>query len=129
MAKPDLHLALRRANPMLTSVSYRPITASGELLAYVSEPGKERLLMALNLGVEPLSMTFSVPDLHGRIILSTFGDRSREPMRGEVDLRPMRGSWSSLRMPRINRPMGSLAGQGAAKCECNERGTLVPLLG
>jgi alpha-glucosidase len=76
---------------MLTSVSYRPITASGELLAYVSEPGKEQLLMALNLGVEPLSMTFSVPDLHGRSILSTFGDRSREPMRGEVDLRPHEG--------------------------------------
>ena len=80
-------IALRRAHPALVLGSYRPIVASGDLLLYVRELGNERLLVALNLGHEPTVASFQPGTLAGRLLLSTFGDRADEMVRGSVDLR------------------------------------------
>jgi len=80
-------IALRRAHPALVLGSYRPIVASGDLLLYLRELRNERLLVALNLGQEPTVVSFLSGTLAGRLLLSTFGDRADEPVRGNVDLR------------------------------------------
>jgi alpha-glucosidase len=84
-------IAFRRSRATLVSGSYRPIAASGAMLAYLREQDDDRLLVALNLGSEPLSMVLSVPELRGCILISTLGDRSKEPIESEIDLRPNEG--------------------------------------
>jgi alpha-glucosidase len=89
-------IALRRARPALVSGIYEPIAATGDLLVYVRTLNGEKLLMALNLGDEPLSTTVSSPECFGRVLLSTMGDRQGEPMQAQIDLRPNEGVVAEL---------------------------------
>ncbi|MEP9355335.1 alpha-amylase family glycosyl hydrolase [Xanthobacter sp. KR7-65] len=84
-------LALRRSHPALSVGSWLPLTAAGDLLAYLRQGEGETLLVALNLGGEPLSAT--IPDMvvAGRILLSTWCDRAEEHVAGTIDLRPNEG--------------------------------------
>jgi alpha-glucosidase len=80
-------IRLRRKSHAVTSGSYHPIGASGELLLYVRESGPDRLLVALNLGGEPTVVEFPSGTLAGTLVVSSGADRDGEGLRGRLDLR------------------------------------------
>jgi alpha-glucosidase len=84
-------ISLRRSRHALSVGSYRPIVAKGDLLAYLREAADERILVALNLGSEPLTMASATSDLRGRVLLSSVGDRGGERVDGRIDLRADEG--------------------------------------
>jgi alpha-glucosidase len=84
-------LRLRRSRKALQLGNYRPIDATGELLLFVRELGRERLLVALNLGGQPAEAALAGGRLAGRVLLSTFGDRDGEAVAGSLNLRGNEG--------------------------------------
>jgi alpha-glucosidase len=84
-------LKLRRVHPALAIGDYRPIAASGDLLLYRRVLGSERLLVALNLGADPIEADFAKNEVLGEIVLSTKGDRVGERIRNAVALRDNEG--------------------------------------
>lgn len=60
---------------------YRPLVASGNLLLFCRELGNERMLIALNIGAEPLAVTFNENEISEQVILSSFADREGEELR------------------------------------------------
>ena len=48
----------RRKHVALTEGSYKPLKASGDLLLFCRELREERLLIALNMGPEPIAVSF-----------------------------------------------------------------------
>ena len=79
--------ALRRERDALSIGGYASLAVSGDLLAYVRQHGRQRLLVALNLGPDPHALSFADADARGRILLSTHLDRFDEDARGELSLR------------------------------------------
>ena len=84
-------IALRRQHPALQVGSYRPIAASGDVLAFVREAGDERILVALNMGSEPSALEFPESTADGRLLLSTFLDRADERVTDTIALRKNEG--------------------------------------
>jgi len=84
-------LALRRKLPALHAGNYRPLVASGDLLLFVREYDDERILVALNLGAEPTSVSFERGHLAGTLLLSTSCQRDREAVWQSVDLQGNEG--------------------------------------
>jgi alpha-glucosidase len=84
-------IALRRSEDALSVGSYAPAAMTGDLVAYMREHEGHRFLIALNLGSNPHAVDFSSADEHARIVLSTHLDRTDEPIRGEINLRPDEG--------------------------------------
>jgi alpha-glucosidase len=82
-------IGLRRHTPALTEGAYRPVHATGQLLVYWRDGARDRLLVALNFGDEPVRA--ELDGLRGRIALSTHCDRTDEPVDRDVDLRPNEG--------------------------------------
>ena len=82
---------LRRKNVALTEGSYKPLKASGDLLLYIRELGQERVLIALNMGPEPIAVSFPYEGFSGRVLLSSFLDREGEQVRSSIDLRGNEG--------------------------------------
>ena len=82
-------IRLRRERQSLRLGFYRPLAADGDLLLFLRAHGDERLLVALNLGFEPLRAAVSVG---GTLLLSSFLDREGERVAGSVDLRPAEGA-------------------------------------
>ena len=72
-------IELRRTHEALEIGSYRPIMAADELLLFVREHGGEKLLIALNLGQESMSVTLA-------------SDRDAELIDGNVNLRSDEGA-------------------------------------
>jgi glycosidase len=65
-------LTLRRETLALSIGDYRPVACEGTLLAYERQTGSSRVLVALNLGDEPLPR---LPEMQkGRCLLSTLPD-------------------------------------------------------
>jgi hypothetical protein len=60
-------------------------------LVFIRRHQEERTFVALNLGAQPLAVCFSAERIHGRILVSTLGDRKGESFKGDVDLRPNEG--------------------------------------
>ncbi|MBV8186939.1 MAG: DUF3459 domain-containing protein [Alphaproteobacteria bacterium] len=85
-------IELRCTRPALRLGRYRPIAASGDLLLFVRERERERLLVALNLGDEPLEVSLTNGRLAGTLLLSTAGDRVAEKVTGSLDLRGDEGA-------------------------------------
>ena len=83
-------IAARRAQPALTLGSYRPIVANGDLILYVREHGEERILIALNLGADPMAARFPRPP-QGRVLVSCFADRDGETIDNGIELRAHEG--------------------------------------
>src|SRR5216683_2243513 len=79
-------IRLRRQQPLLVEGSYVPIAADGDLLLYRRESGAAAIVVALNLGVEPVSIA-SEMGIDGEILLSTDMDRQGEGIHGALDLR------------------------------------------
>ena len=85
-------IALRRSCLALTHGSYHPIAASGDLLVFIRAHGVERLLVALNLGAEPVAFELRDEILKGRLLVSSLGDRDGETVDKSIDLRSHEGA-------------------------------------
>lgn len=83
-------IAARRAQPALTLGSYHPIAAQGDLLLYTRKYREDRVLIALNLGADPTSVSLPQP-VQGHVLVSCFADRDDEAINGEIELRPHEG--------------------------------------
>ncbi len=84
-------IRMRRERQALMRGIYRPVMATGNLLLFARETKAERILVALNLGNDPVSMSFPSEMLGGKILVSSFGDRDREPVKKTIDLRDNEG--------------------------------------
>jgi alpha-glucosidase len=84
-------LALRRSHAALAVGAYEPLTAAGDLLAYWRRTADERVLIALNLGSEPCTLTVELFGVKGELLLSTHLDRVNEVVVGELSLRANEG--------------------------------------
>jgi alpha-glucosidase len=82
-------IAVRRAQAALSLGRYRPIVAQGDLVLYIREHITERILIAINLGADPASVSFPQP-LQGRVLVSCFADRDGEAVE-EIALRGHEG--------------------------------------
>jgi alpha-glucosidase len=85
-------IALRRTQPGLLSGAYRPVVASGDLLMYLREAPGDRILVVLNLGSEPTSVSCKSGPIVGRLLLSSHLDRAGEVVLGSFDLRGNEGA-------------------------------------
>jgi alpha-glucosidase len=81
----------RRKHGALAEGSYKPLMASGDLLLFCRELRDERIVIALNMGPEPLAVSFADEKLSGRVLLSSFADREGEEVRTSIDLRGNEG--------------------------------------
>jgi alpha-glucosidase len=84
-------IKLRKQMPALTSGDYVPLAAEGDVLLYRRVSGDGSIVIALNLGAEPVSLTSTSIEPGSEILLSTFLDRQRESVDGELDLRGNEG--------------------------------------
>ena len=86
-------IGMRRGEPALEVGRFESVTAEGDVLAYFRRAGRgaSTFLIALNLGQVP--HVFHCPEeaCDGTIALSTFLDRSGEPVRGDLQLRADEG--------------------------------------
>jgi len=82
---------LRKHRPQLVAGSYVPVVAEGDLLLYRREADGAAIMVALNLGAEPISLSSDAIGLDGEILLSTHMDRNAEPVNGSLDLRGNEG--------------------------------------
>ena len=87
-------IALRRREPALSVGSYYPITAEGDLLAYIRRAGptNRRFLIVLNLGSDPALLTPQTGMMPGRVVLSTHRDRDGEEINDGISLRGNEGA-------------------------------------
>jgi alpha-glucosidase len=84
-------IALRRKLPQLLSGAYEPVAAQGEILLYRRSSDEGAVIVALNLGAEPVSVTSSAISDGCEILLSTLLDRQGERIEGALDLRGNEG--------------------------------------
>jgi alpha-glucosidase len=84
-------IGLRNNLPELMTGSYVPIAAEGDLLLYRRQTELDALVIALNLGDQPIAIASEAAGLAGEILISTFLDRRGEKVRGAVDLRGNEG--------------------------------------
>jgi alpha-glucosidase len=82
---------LRKKLPQLVSGPYVPIAAQGDLLLYRRGTDAATILIALNLGDQPISLVSDAAGLTGQILLSTLLDRQGEKVDGSLDLRGNEG--------------------------------------
>jgi alpha-glucosidase len=84
-------IGLRNNLPELVAGSYVPVAAQGDLLIYRRQSEVDALVIALNLGDQPISIASEAAGLDGEILISTFLDRRGEKVKGAVDLRGNEG--------------------------------------
>jgi alpha-glucosidase len=84
-------IALRRNSPELVSGAYEPVAARGEILLYRRSSDEGAVIVALNLGAEPVSVTTSAIGNGCEVLLSTLLDRQGEKIEGALDLRGNEG--------------------------------------
>ena len=80
-------LELRRSHSALAVGDYEPVSATGDLLAYVRSLHDQRFLIALNLGTTPCVLSLDSIMASGRVSLSTYMDRADDLCVGKVHLR------------------------------------------
>jgi alpha-glucosidase len=84
-------IGLRSNLPELVIGSYVPVAAQGDLLIYRRQSEVDALVIALNLGDQPTSISSEAAALRGEILISTFLDRHGEKIKDTVDLRGNEG--------------------------------------
>lgn len=90
-------IELRQEHLALSVGRYTPVTAEGDVLVYERQHGTELMLVALNLGSQP--HTLSLPDgAHGRVLLSTSLDRNEEMAGTQFNLKSNEGFIIRLEM-------------------------------
>jgi alpha-glucosidase len=83
-------IALRKKRPELVTGAYEPVAAQGDLLVYRRQLDGRAVTVALNLGAEPVSVA-STSLSAGKVLLSTFLDRSGEEIEDILGLRGNEG--------------------------------------
>ncbi len=86
-------MALRRVQPALTQGAYRPIAATGDVLAYMRGTAGDWVLVALNFGGEPASLALPSP---GTVLLSSNAARDGENVSLSLILRAHEGAIVAL---------------------------------
>ena len=71
--------------------AYQPVVAQGDILLYRRDGEGDAIVVALNLGAEPVSVASSSIGFGREILLSTFLDRQGEQVQGTLDLRGNEG--------------------------------------
>jgi alpha-glucosidase len=94
---------LRRSLVVLAEGAYRPLSASGNLLLFLRELPGNRVLVALNMGPEPVVVSFDEERMSGRVLVSSFADRDGEEVRSSFDLRGNEGLVVSVDSDPINK--------------------------
>jgi alpha-glucosidase len=84
-------IEFRRNHVALAEGSYRPLMVSEKLLLFCRELREERLLIALNLGSEPIAVALPDKKFTGRILLSSSLDRDGDEVTDNFDLRGNEG--------------------------------------
>jgi alpha-glucosidase len=84
-------IKLRKQTQALVSGAYVPLAAEGDLLLYKRQDGEGSLLIALNLGDQPISVRSDTIGLSGEILLSTLMDRQGEAVGETLELRGNEG--------------------------------------
>jgi alpha-glucosidase len=84
-------IVLRRKLPQLVTGGYESIAAQGDILLYRRRDDDGTVVIALNLGAEPVSVTSSSIGFGREILLSTLLDRQGEKLEGVLDLRGNEG--------------------------------------
>jgi alpha-glucosidase len=84
-------IVLRRKLPQLVTGAYEPVAAQGDILLYRRRDDDGAVVIALNLGGEPVSVASSSIGFGREILLSTFLDRAGEKIEGMLDLRGNEG--------------------------------------
>jgi alpha-glucosidase len=85
-------IALRKQLPQLLTGSYEPVVAQGDILLYRRVSADGAIVIALNLGMEPVSISSSSIGFGHEILLSTLLDREGELIEGALDLRANEGA-------------------------------------
>jgi len=84
-------ITLRRKLPQLVTGAYHAVAAQGDMLLYRREDEGGAVVVALNLGPEPVSVALSSIGFGDEILLSTLLDREGEEIHGTLDLRGNEG--------------------------------------
>jgi alpha-glucosidase len=84
-------IALRKKLPQLVTGNYEPVAAQGDILLYRRTGEGGAVVIALNLGAEPVSISSSSIGFDREILLSTALDRLGERVEGALDLRANEG--------------------------------------
>ncbi|ABD90413.1 alpha-amylase family glycosyl hydrolase [Rhodopseudomonas palustris] len=84
-------ISLRKRLPQLAHGDYAPLAADGDLLLYRRHDATGSVLIALNLGAQPVSVVSDTIGLDGEILLSTAMDRGGERVGSELSLRGHEG--------------------------------------
>jgi len=89
-----LHRALlkvRRAHPALSVGRYEPLAMQGDLVAYLRCHENQRVLVALNLGGDPLALSLAGIASSGRLLVTTHMDCNDTAVTSDVSLRADEG--------------------------------------
>ena len=73
--------------PALSVGFYHLVSAQGDLLLFLREYERNRILVGLNLGEDAAAIDFDSDRFHGQVIVSSLGDRDQESIRRCIDLR------------------------------------------
>jgi alpha-glucosidase len=84
-------IQLRRTEPALDRGAYVHAHVEGDLFAYERRHGDRRLLIGLNFGHNPQTLTLPADAAGGRVLLSTHLDREGAMVAQTVALRPAEG--------------------------------------
>jgi alpha-glucosidase len=84
-------IEFRRKHVALSEGSYKPLPASGDLLLFSRELGRERMIIALNMGSQPIAVSFPSERISGHVLLSSFLDREGQEVINSIDLRGNEG--------------------------------------
>jgi alpha-glucosidase len=85
-------IALRKQLPQLVTGSYESVAAQGDILLYRRVGAGGAIIIALNFGAEPVSISSSSIGFGRKILLSTLLDRQGERIAGALDLRANEGA-------------------------------------
>jgi len=83
-------LKYRRQHAALNSGAWRCLAAEGDVLAFERGDGENPIFVALNFASEPRAWS-ALPSIKLRLAISTYGDRVREIIESNVDLRANEG--------------------------------------
>ena len=82
--------------PQLVTGSYEPVAALGDILLYRWVGADGAIVIALNLGAEPVSISASSIGFGREILLSTLLDRQGERIEDALDLRANEGAITGM---------------------------------
>ncbi len=77
-------IATRRKSVALTGGAYRLLNVSDQVLTYLREAERERIMVALNFGAEPAAV--ALPPAAGTILVATAPEGDGNPVSGSINL-------------------------------------------